>query len=152
MKLLEQRLPVEKLVVMVQREVAQRMTSVPGSKVYGALSVSVQYYTEPHLLFEIPPRAFMPAPEVTSAVISMDIRKEPAVEVLEEKRFFQVVKIAFSQRRKTFSNTLKAAGLSKEAVTDILNHCGIDGGRRGETMSLAEFACVADAWTRYIRK
>lgn len=152
MKLLEQRLPVEKLVVMVQREVAQRMTSAPGSKVYGALSVSVQYYTEPHLLFEIPPKAFMPAPEVTSAVVSMDIRKEPAVEVLEEKRFFQVVKIAFSQRRKTFSNTLKAAGLSKEAVTDILNNCGIDGGRRGETMSLDEFACVADAWTRYIRK
>lgn len=147
MKLLEEHLPIEKIVVMVQREVAQRMVSGPGSKIYGALSVSVQYYTEPHLLFEIPPKAFMPAPEVTSAVVSLDVRKVPPVQVKEEQRFFQVVKAAFSQRRKTFANTLKAAGLSKEQVCMILEASEIDGGRRGETFTLDEFAKVADAWT-----
>ena len=148
MKLLEQKLPIEKIVVMVQKEVAERMVAVPGSKIYGALSVSVQYYTEPHMLFEISPKCFMPAPEVTSAVVSMDVRQTPPVQVQEEKRFFQVVKTAFSQRRKTFSNTLKSAGLSKEQIEYILNASCIDGSRRGETMSLQEFADVADAWSK----
>ena len=120
MKLLEQKLPIEKIVVMVQKEVAERMVAAPGSKIYGALSVSVQYYTEPRMLFEISPKCFMPAPEVTSAVVSMDVRQTPPVQVQEEKRFFQVVKTAFSQRRKTFSNTLKSAGLSKEQIAGIL--------------------------------
>lgn len=151
MKLLEQRLPIEKIVVMVQKEVAERMVSGPGSKIYGALSVSVQYYTEPHMLFDIPPKAFMPAPEVTSAAVSMDVRKQSPVHVLEEKRFFQVVKTAFSQRRKTFANTLKSAGLTKEQVAQILDVAAIDGTRRGETFSLDEFAKVADAWTNIIK-
>ena len=150
MKLLEQRLPIEKIVVMVQKEVAERMVASPGSKIYGALSVSVQYYTEPQMLFEIPPSCFMPAPEVTSAVVAMDVRQEAPVAVREEKRFFQVVKTAFSQRRKTFSNTLKAAGLTKEQITAILKESGIDGSRRGETMSLDDFARVADAWTNVV--
>ena len=147
MKLLEQKLPIEKIVVMVQKEVAERMVAAPGSKIYGALSVSVQYYTEPRMLFEISPKCFMPAPEVTSAVVSMDVRQTPPVQVQEEKRFFQVVKTAFSQRRKTFSNTLKSAGLSKEQIAGILEASHIDGSRRGETMSLQEFADVADAWS-----
>ena len=146
-KLLEQKLPIEKIVVMVQKEVAERMVAAPGSKIYGALSVSVQYYTEPRMLFEISPKCFMPAPEVTSAVVSMDVRQTPPVQVQEEKRFFQVVKTAFSQRRKTFSNTLKSAGLSKEQIAGILEASRIDGSRRGETMSLQEFADVADAWS-----
>lgn len=152
MKLLEQKLPIERIVVMVQKEVAERMTARPGSKIYGALSVSVQYYTEPEILFEIPPRAFMPAPEVTSAVVTMDVRKQLPVTVLEEKRFFQVVKAAFSQRRKTFSNTLKGTGVSKDDIQQILVASGIDGSRRGETFSLDEFAAVSDAWTRLIQK
>ena len=152
MKLLEQKLPIERIVVMVQKEVAERMTARPGSKIYGALSVSVQYYTEPEILFEIPPRAFMPAPEVTSAVVAMDVRKQPPVAVLEEKRFFQVVKAAFSQRRKTFSNTLKSAGIRKEDIQQILADSGIDGSRRGETFSLDEFAAISDAWSRLIQK
>lgn len=152
MKLLEQKLPIEKIVVMVQKEVAERMIAVPGSKIYGALSVAVQYYTQPEMLFEISPKCFMPAPEVTSAVVAMDVRKEPPVQVQEEKRFFQVVKAAFSQRRKTFSNTLKATGLSKEQIGDILEKSHIDGTRRGETMSLDEFARVADAWTKVVEK
>ncbi|WP_301859674.1 16S rRNA (adenine(1518)-N(6)/adenine(1519)-N(6))-dimethyltransferase RsmA [uncultured Megasphaera sp.] len=148
MKLLEQKLPIEKIVVMVQKEVAERMTAVPGSKIYGALSVSVQYYTEPKMLFDISPKCFLPAPEVTSAVVSMDVRRQPPVDVADEKRFFQVVKAAFSQRRKTFANTLRAAGLSKEDIASLLQKSGIDGGRRGETMSLQEFADVANAWSR----
>lgn len=100
------------------------------------------------MLFEISPKCFMPAPEVTSAVVSMDVRQTPPVQVQEEKRFFQVVKTAFSQRRKTFSNTLKSAGLSKEQIEYILNASCIDGSRRGETMSLQEFADVADAWSK----
>ena len=147
MKLLEQKLPIEKIVVMVQKEVAERMVAVPGHKIYGALSVSVQYYTQPEMLFEISPKSFMPAPEVTSAVVAMDVRKQPPVQVKEEKRFFTVVKTAFSQRRKTFANTLKSAGLTKEQIADILTRSQIDGTRRGETMSLEEFARVADAWT-----
>lgn len=150
MKLLEQKLPIEKIVVMVQKEVAERMISGPGSKIYGALSVAVQYYTQPEMIFEIPPKAFMPPPEVTSAVVTMDVREEPPVDVLEEKRFFMVVKAAFSQRRKTFSNTLKAAGIAKEDVAAILADCGIDGTRRGETFRLDEFASVANAWSRHI--
>ncbi len=150
MKLLEQKLPIKKIVVMVQKEVAERMTARPGSKIYGALSVSVQYYTQPQMLFDISPRCFMPAPEVTSAVVSMDVRQEPPVALLEEKRFFQVVKAAFSQRRKTFSNTLKAAGLDKETIAAILTACRIEGSRRGETLSLDEFANVANAWSRIV--
>ena len=114
MKLLEQKLPIEKIVVMVQKEVAERMVAAPGSKIYGALSVSVQYYTEPRMLFEISPKCFMPAPEVTSAVVSMDVRQTPPVQVQD-------------------------AG--------ILEASRIDGSRRGETMSLQEFADVADAWS-----
>lgn len=152
MKLLEQKLPIEKIVVMVQKEVAERMTAVPGHKIYGALSVAVQYYTQPEMLFEISSRSFMPAPEVTSAVVAMDVRNEPPVQVKEEKRFFTVVKTAFSQRRKTFANTLKSAGLSKEQIADILARSQIDGSRRGETMSLEEFARVADAWTDLLTK
>lgn len=152
MTLLEERLPMERLVVMVQKEVAERMTASPGSRIYGALSVAVQYYTQPEIIFEIPPKAFMPAPEVTSAVVCLDVRKEPPVSVMEEKRFFQVVKAAFSQRRKTFANTLKAAGVSKDGVAAILADCGIEGSRRGETFSLDEFAAIADAWTRYNKK
>ena len=146
MKLLEQKLPIERIVVMVQKEVAERMVAEPGHKIYGALSVSVQYYTEPQMLFEISPRCFMPAPEVTSAVVAMDVRKKPPVDVTNEKRFFQVVKAAFQQRRKTFANTLKNTGLSKDQIQQVLETAHIDGKRRGETLSLQEFADVANAW------
>ena len=151
MKLLEQRLPITRLVVMVQKEVAERMTAAPGSKIYGALSVSVQYYTKPSIILDIPPKAFLPPPEITSAVVALDVREKPPVSVLEEKRFFQVVKAGFSQRRKTFANTLRAAGLAREQVEAILASADIDGKRRGETLSLEEFARVADAWTKMVK-
>ena len=148
MKLLEQKLPIERIVVMVQKEVAERMVAVPGHKIYGALSVSVQYYTEPKMLFEISPKCFMPAPEVTSAVVAMDVRKEPPVELTDEKRFFSVVKAAFQQRRKTLSNALKNTGMAKEQIAKVLEAASIDGQRRGETLSLQEFADIANYWVK----
>ncbi len=147
MMLLEKRLPIEVLVTMVQKEVAERMVAKPGGKEYGALSVAVQYYTEPEIIITVPPNSFIPAPAVESAVIRCRVRKEPPVSV-DEKAFFRIVKAAFSQRRKTFSNTLKGAGFSKEVIAEILNISGIDGNRRGETMSIEEFSAVAQAWVQ----
>ncbi len=142
MLLLEQRLPISVLVTMVQKEVAQRMVASPGGKDYGALSVAVQYYTVPEIVLTVPPRAFIPAPAVESAVIRCSVRERPPVAVADEAAFFRVVKAAFGQRRKTLANALKAAGI--EAA--VLAAAGVDGGRRGETLSLAEFAAVANAW------
>lgn len=148
MGLLEQRLPIEVLVTMVQKEVAERMVASTGGKDYGALSVAVQYYTEPTIMFAVPPSSFIPSPAVESAVIRCVVRREPPVSVQDEKRFFRTVRAAFSQRRKTLANTLKAAGIPAESVKDILAEAGIDGMRRGETLTLDEFAAVADAWFR----
>ncbi len=150
MALLERRLPLERLVTMVQKEVALRMVAKPGSKDYGALSVAVQYYTEPELLFVVPPRSFIPAPAVESAVICCKVRKAPPVEVESEKLFFRVVKSAFGQRRKTLNNALKLTGLSSEGVGKILSGAGIDGVRRGETLSLQEFANLANEWHKLL--
>ncbi len=150
MKFLEERLPVEILVTMVQKEVAERMVAKPGGKDYGALSVAVQYYTEPEIMFIVPPKAFIPAPAVESAVIRCTVRTEPPVQVANEKMFFRVVKAAFAQRRKTLANAIKANGLDKEAVDQILAQAGIDGMRRGEQLSLAEFAAIANAWTNLL--
>lgn len=146
MMLLEQRFPVEVLVTMVQKEVAERMVSKPGGKEYGSLSVAVQYYTEADIMFTVPPASFYPSPAVESAVIRCKVREKPPVDVVDEKAFFRIVKAAFSQRRKTFSNTLKAAGIEPELIARMLDKAGIDGVRRGETLSLAEFAAVANAW------
>lgn len=146
MSLLEAKLPIERLVVMVQREVALRMVAQPGTKDYGALSVAVQYYTEPDIVLEVPPKAFMPAPAVTSAVIRCRLRQKPPVHVDDERIFFRVVKAAFAQRRKTFSNSMKTTGLSKEQIAVILEQAGIDGQRRGETLGLQEFADLANVW------
>ena len=145
MALLERHLPISILVTMVQKEVALRMIARPGSKIYGALSVAVQYYTKPHIAFDVPPRSFIPAPEVDSVVVVCDVREKPAVEVKDEKMFFKVVKAAFGQRRKTIANAMKGAGFTKEIIEAAFAKCGIDSGRRGETFSLEEFAALADA-------
>ncbi|MCX7780877.1 MAG: 16S rRNA (adenine(1518)-N(6)/adenine(1519)-N(6))-dimethyltransferase RsmA [Negativicutes bacterium] len=147
MKLLEDRLPIEVLVTMVQKEVAERMAAAPGGKEYGALSVAVQYYTEPQIVLNVPPAAFIPPPAVESAVIRCVVREKPPVAV-NEKLFFRVVKAAFAQRRKTLNNALKGAGIPTDIVAAILNAAGIDGARRGETMTLDEFAAVANAWEK----
>ena len=147
MTLLERHLPITQMVTMVQKEVAERMTAKPGSRIYGALSVAVQYYTEPEIVLDVPPRSFIPAPEVMSVVVACRVRREPAVKVRDEKMFFRVVKAAFGQRRKTLMNALKGGGFPKEAVRDALEKAGIDPTRRGETLTLAEFGRLADAFS-----
>ena len=151
MSLLESKLPIERLVVMVQKEVALRMVAKPGTKDYGALSVAVQYYTEPDIVLDVPPKSFLPAPAVTSSVIRCVLRDKPPVDVIDEKLFFRVVKAGFAQRRKTFSNTMKTTGLSKDRIKELLAKANIDGQRRGETFTLQEFADVANAWASLIK-
>ena len=146
MALLERSLPITAIVTMVQKEVAERMTAKPGSKTYGALSVAVQYYTEPEIVLSVPPRSFLPAPEVESVVIACHVRETPAVAVRDEKLFFRVTRAAFGQRRKTLMNALRGGGFPKEQVRDAMEHAAIDPTRRGETLSLAEFARLADAF------
>ena len=151
MSLLESKLPIERLVVMVQKEVALRMVAKPGTKDYGALSVAVQYYTEPDIVLDVPPKSFLPAPAVTSSVIRCVLRDKPPVDVIDEKLFFRVVKAGFAQRRKTFANTMKTTGLSKDRIEELLAKAHIDGQRRGETFTLQEFADVANAWASLIK-
>lgn len=151
MSLLESKLPIERLVVMVQKEVALRMVAKPGTKDYGALSVAVQYYTEPDIVLDVPPKSFLPAPAVTSSVIRCVLRDIPPVDVIDEKLFFRVVKAGFAQRRKTFSNTMKTTGLSRDRIEELLAKANIDGQRRGETFTLQEFADVANAWASLIK-
>ena len=151
MSLLESKLPIERLVVMVQKEVALRMVAKPGTKDYGALSVAVQYYTEPDIVLDVPPKSFLPAPAVTSSVIRCVLRDKPPVDVIDEKLFFRVVKAGFAQRRKTFANTMKTTGLSKDRIEELLAKANIDGQRRGETFTLQEFTDVANAWAALIK-
>ena len=151
MSLLESKLPIERLVVMVQKEVALRMVAKPGTKDYGALSVAVQYYTEPDIVLDVPPKSFLPAPTVTSSVIRCVLRDKPPVDVIDEKLFFRVVKAGFAQRRKTFSNTMKTTGLTRDRIEELLAKANIDGQRRGETFTLQDFADVANAWATLIK-
>lgn len=134
--LLEKNLPVTKIVTMVQREVAERMTAAPGSKIYGALSVAVQFRSRPKISFEVPPESFLPPPEVTSAVVVCDVCKPPVN--VDEEFFFKVVRTAFAQRRKTLLNSLASFGKEKILAS------GIDSKRRAETLSLEEFAKLAE--------
>ena len=152
MTLLEQRLPIERLVTMVQKEVAVRMTARPGSKDYGALSVAVQYFTEPCMVMDVPPRAFLPAPAVTSAVVACRVREVPAVCPQDEKLFFRLIRAAFGQRRKTLLNALTGAGLSKEQSRAGLAAAGIAEQMRGEQLPLADFARIADAVSGLLKR
>lgn len=143
--IIEARLPINNLVVMVQKEVADRISAAPSTKDYGALSVLCQFYTEPELIRTVPAGLFVPRPKVDSAVIRMRFRDKPAVDIKDEKMFFRVVKAAFSQRRKTLLNCLASAFPNgKEELRELLCEVGIDPTRRGETLTLAEFAAIAD--------
>jgi len=144
--LLEKRLPMERLVAMVQKEVAERMAAKPGGKDYGALSVAIQYYTEPEIAFIVPPSSFIPAPSVDSAVIVCKRRSKPPVEVCDEALFFRVVKAAFSLRRKMLNNSLKNMGIKGEQVAKWLELAGVDGKRRAETLSLEDFAKLTNTF------
>ena len=149
MYLLEQKLPLERLVVMVQKEVAERMTAEPGGREYGAISVAMQYYTEPKIAFIVKAGSFLPAPKVDSAVLVCKKRSTSPVDVPDEKTFFKVVAAAFSVRRKMLNNSLKnMGGLNGEQVKAWLDRAGIDGRRRAETLSLEEFAMLARTWEK----
>ena len=149
--LLEKRLPMERLVAMVQKEVAERMAAQPGGKEYGALSVAIQYYTEPEIAFIVPPTSFIPAPAVESAVIVCKRRVKPPVEVCDEGLFFRVVKAAFSLRRKMLSNSLKNMGIKSEQVAKWLELAGVDGKRRAETLSLEDFAKPTNSFNEAVK-
>ena len=149
--LLEKRLPMERLVAMVQKEVAERMAAQPGGKEYGALSVAIQYYTEPEIAFIVPPTSFIPAPAVDSAVIVCKRRSKPPVEVCVEALFFRVVKAAFSLRRKMLSNSLKNMGIKGEQVAKWLELAGVDGKRRAETLSLEDFAKLTNSFNEAVK-
>ena len=143
MKLLEDRLPVSAVTVMVQKEAAQRICAAVGSRESGAVTVSVNYYAEPELLFGVSAGSFMPAPKVESAVIRLNVRKKPPVET-DEKKFFKVVKAAFSQRRKVISNSLSSGlSLDKETVRDVLERAGVSPTARAEQLGLDDFAAIA---------
>ena len=147
MKLLEAGSPVESITVMVQKEVADRMQEKEGSKEYGALSIAVQYYSDPRVVCVVPPSSFIPQPGVDSAVIKMTRYEQMPVEVEDEAFFFQVVKAAFSQRRKTLVNGLsnnKELGVSKDMAGDALEKIGRSRTERGEKLSLEEFGRLSD--------
>ena len=138
--LLEKNLPVTKIVTMVQREVAERMTAVPNSKIYGALSVAVQLRSQPRIAFDVPPESFLPPPEITSSVVVCDVRKPP-FEIVDEEFFTKVVRAAFAQRRKTLLNSLTASGFNREKILAS----GIDSSLRAENLSLEDFAKLSAA-------
>ena len=143
--LLEPPLGLRRLVVTVQREVAERMSATPGSKDYGILSVAVQYRAEVSLVTRLPASAFFPPPEVESAVVRLDARDRPVCAVLDEAMFFRVVRAAFSQRRKTVRNALAGSmPMAASEAEEACRHAGIAPIRRGETMDLIEFAALAD--------
>ncbi len=152
MRLLESRLNIKSISVMIQKEVAMRMTASPGGKDYGALSVAVQYYSNPKIIANVPSSVFIPKPNVDSAVIKLDIYKKPPVEVLDEKLMFRVVKSAFGQRRKTIVNALSGGylDLDKETIKKVLEIAEIDPQKRGEVLSIEDFAHIADTITKGI--
>lgn len=140
MSLLEQRLPVERITVMVQKEAALRLCASPGTRECGAVSAAVRYYCEPKLLFSVSRGSFMPPPNVDSAVIGLNVRKEPAVNA-DEKHFFSIVRGAFSHRRKTAVNSLsESLGLSKDKVTALFQRCGLAENLRAENLTMEDFA------------
>jgi 16S rRNA (adenine1518-N6/adenine1519-N6)-dimethyltransferase len=137
--LLEGKAKFDLMILTLQKEVAQRIVSPPGCKEYGAFSIFVNYYAKPEIVSYIPNTSFIPRPEVGSAVLKLDVLDKPSVKVKDEKLFFKVVRAAFNQRRKMLKNALEAAHIKWP------DNCGIDGRRRGETLSIAEFAKLADS-------
>jgi len=150
MNLLESRLPFKKIVVMIQKEVAQRLCAKPGSKDFGAITVTTQYFSKPEIIKHVPAGAFIPAPKVDSAVVSMEILDTPSVSPKDEKLFFKLIKAAFSQRRKTLSNALSSSGVfgSKEEVVKAIESVGFSPTVRGEALSIEEFCKLSDYFTK----
>ena len=145
MRFLEENINVTDIVVMVQKEVAERMNAQPGGKDFGALSVAVQYYCDTEIVAKVPRHLFVPQPNVDSIVIALRVRPERKYKVDDEDLYFKVVKAAFGQRRKTLLNSISSRGnLAKDQVKEALEEAGIDPKRRGETLSLDEFAILSN--------
>lgn len=145
MRLLEEKLNVSSITVMVQKEAARRICANVGTRQCGAVTAAVWYYSEPELLFNVSSGSFMPAPKVDSAVIRLNIRKEPPVSVKSEEVFFKTIKAAFSQRRKNIANSL-SGGLSvgKQEIISVLEDCGIPASKRAEELTLENLGKIAD--------
>lgn len=145
MKFLEEDLPFESVTVMIQKEVADRIVSLPGRKEYGALSVAVQYYSDPEIIRTVSPDCFMPPPKVTSAVIKMDIKNHKKPQVSDEKKFFRVVKAAFGQRRKTLVNALSSNfKMCKDDIENIVKNVTGSEKIRGEQLLLGQFIQISE--------
>jgi len=145
MNLLEGNVPLKSITVMVQKEVAERMVATPGGKEYGALSCAVQYHSEAKLVCKVPKNVFIPSPKVESAVVTLKIRENKAVDVAP-KAFFRVIKASFGQRRKTLVNALKGSGsysMSKDEILDVIREMGLNDMIRGEQLGIEEFAVLA---------
>jgi 16S rRNA (adenine1518-N6/adenine1519-N6)-dimethyltransferase len=148
MDLFERHLPLINVTVMVQKEVADRMQSAPGSKDYGALSLAVQYYAKPYIAANVPPNCFMPRPNVGSAVINLTLHTEAPIDVKDEKLLFRMIRASFNQRRKTLVNGLNNStelSFAKEDIQKALEALGISENIRGEALTLEQFAALANA-------
>lgn len=141
MKLLEDRLDIESITVMVQKEVAKRLVALPGDKLSGAITYAVNFYCKPEEIIEVPNSSFIPEPEVESEVIKLNLRKEPPVELKNEELFFKLIKASFMQRRKTLINGISNSGImSKEDIKGLLEKVGLNEKVRGEDLSMQDFA------------
>lgn len=151
MGLFEADVPLDSITVMVQKEVADRMKSGPGNKDYGALSLAVQYYSEPELAANVPPNCFIPRPSVGSAVICLHRHEKPPVDVRNEKLMFQLIRASFNQRRKTMLNSLHNSpelSFSKDQIASALESIGVKSNIRGEALTLEQFAALSNALER----
>ncbi len=145
MKLLENKLDLKSITVMVQKEVAQRLVETPGGKETGAITYSINYYTNPELVLDVSKDSFIPSPKVDSAVIKLNILQEPKIQVKNEELFFKVIKCAFMQKRKTLINSLSNSGISnKENLENILNELELDTRIRAEQLTLEQFGNLSD--------
>lgn len=148
MKLLEDKLNLTSITVMVQKEVAERLTETPGSKNTGSITYSINYYTNPKTVIEVPKESFIPSPKVDSSVIKLDILKEPKIKVLNEELFFKVIKCSFMQKRKTLMNSLSNSGITnKETLEKILTEMNLDLRIRAEQLTLEQFGMISDKLT-----
>ncbi|WP_291576057.1 16S rRNA (adenine(1518)-N(6)/adenine(1519)-N(6))-dimethyltransferase RsmA [Clostridium sp. UBA4548] len=135
---------IKSITIMIQKEVAERIDAEPSTKDYGAFSLLAQYYCDTKIIRRVPPSSFIPSPKVDSIVIRLDILKKPRVQVKDEKLFFSIIRQSFNMRRKTLSNAMKNVGLDKETLKEAFEKANIDSGRRGETLSIEEFANLAN--------
>ena len=154
MKLLEEKLDLESITVMIQKEVANRLIAIPGEKETGAITYSVYYYAKAKEVIEVPNNCFIPEPEVTSKVIKLEIRKEPIIKVEDKEKMFKIIKNAFMQRRKTLLNALTNSKTfeNKQKGIEILNQLGFNENIRAEKLTLQDFANISDKIEKHSNK